>query len=109
MNTGKLRKRLSFQSKGTAKNTMGEQTVWTEYYAAWGSIDVMKGQLMFSTAEFVSQSTYSIGIRYPKGVNIAVSDHIVCEGRTFEIQAILNKEMRNRELQVLAYLVNDVE
>ena len=31
---------------------------------------------------------------------------LVCGGLTFEIQAVINKDMRNRELQILVYTVN---
>jgi SPP1 family predicted phage head-tail adaptor len=108
---GSLRKRLSFQHNAGTTNSMGEKVPnWTEYYSCYGSVEPMKGQLAYNTAGFISQSTFSIALRYPgKDIQIDVADHIVVDGRTFEIQAVLNKEMRNRELQILAYVVNDAE
>lgn len=108
MKSGTLRKRLSFQSKSTTKNSVGESTGWAEYYKCFGSVGALKGQLYYNTGAFIAQSTYSIATRYTKSVTISVADHIVCDGVTFEIQAILDKDMRHRELQILAYVINEV-
>ena len=109
MNIGAMRKRLSFQSKSGDKNSFGEQTTWQEYYACWGSVDILKAQLQYSTQQFVEKTTYTISIRYPKGVVISPEHRIICDGDVFEIEAVINKERRNRELQILAYVVNDTE
>ncbi len=108
VNGGALRRRLSFQSLSGTPNSVGERTQWTEYYSCWGSVDVLRGQLIFSTAEFISQSTYTITIRHPQAITFKVADHIVCEGKTFEIQSILDPEMRHKTLNFLCYVINDV-
>lgn len=108
MEPGKLRKRLSFQRKSTAVNSFGESTGWSEYYECWGSCTALKGQLNYSTGQFVAMSNYSLTIRYPHAVTIAVSDHIVVDGTTFEIDAVLDPEMRHRSLQLLCHVTNEV-
>lgn len=107
MQAGKLNKRLSFQSKSASTNSFGESAGWSEYYKCWGSVTALRGQLAYQPGEFISKSIYSISIRDAPSVTISVADHIVCDGVTFEIQAILDKEMRHRELQLLCYVVNE--
>jgi head-tail adaptor len=63
--------------------------------------------MLYQTAEFISQSTYRIVIRYPWGQTIAPNDRIVWESMTFTIDAVINPEMRNRELQILGHVVDE--
>ncbi|MGA7830670.1 MAG: phage head closure protein [Terracidiphilus sp.] len=104
---GRLNKRLEFQSLGGTPNAGGELTTWTTYATLWGSIDVLRGQLLYNTGEFIEQSTYNLVIRFNPTVNISVADRIVCEGTTFIIEAILDKDFRHRELQLLCYVLNE--
>ena len=105
---GKLNKRLCFQQLGGTPNAGGELTTWTTYATLWGSIDVLRGELLYNTGEFLAQSAYNIVIRYNPAVTISVADRIVCEGTTFVIQALLDKDFRHRELQIIAYVLNEV-
>ena len=104
---GKLNKRLHFQQLGGTPNAGGELTTWVTYATLWGSIDALRGQLLYNTGEFIEQSTYNIVIRYNPAVTISVADRIVCEGTTFIIEAILDKDFKHRELQLLCYVLNE--
>jgi SPP1 family predicted phage head-tail adaptor len=120
MITGKLRKRLQFQSLSTTPDASGQpQNTWTTYYTCWGSVDYHKGQLFYDIAEFVGQSFYTIKIRFPWGITISPNDRVVWTQTggasssgspvVFSVQAIINPEMRNRELTVLAYVINEAD
>lgn len=106
-NAGKFNRRLQFQQLGGTPNAGGELTTWTTYATLWGSIDALRAQLLYNTGEFLEQSAYNIVVRYNPAVTISVADRIVCQGNTFVIQAILDKDYKHRELQIIAYVPNE--
>lgn len=107
MDTGALRHRITFQQKSAVVNSVGEATGWTNYYTCWASIDVLKSQMYYQTAEFIAQSTYEIVIRYSSSVVIDPSLRIVNGNDTYQIQTVTNTQQRNRELKILAVLINE--
>jgi len=104
--SGRLNKRLQFQSLGGTPNAGGELTTWVTYCTLWGSIAALKSQMIFNTDTFIAQSTYTVSIRFNSAQTINVADRIVCDGNTFVIQAILDRDMQHREIQILAYVLN---
>ena len=107
MNVGSLRKRLTFSSKSGTPNSFGEVTGYSPYYTCYGSVDIHKGQLLYNTGEFIGQNVYTISIRYTGTHTFNIADRITTEdGTLFEIQAVLNPQMRNRVIQILAYTIN---
>jgi len=105
---GKLRHRIVFQTKSTAVNSVGESTSWANYYECWASLDVLNSKLIFSTDALIADTTYMCVIRYPgSGVNIGANDRILFNQTTFEIQAVMNPEQRNRELRILCHVINE--
>jgi SPP1 family predicted phage head-tail adaptor len=105
-NAGKMNKRLQFQTLGGTPNAGGEFTNWVTYATLWGSITDMTGQLLYNTGVFDSKSVYNIVIRYNPAVTISSSDQIVCQGVTFQIEAILNTGFNNRELTIICWVNN---
>jgi SPP1 family predicted phage head-tail adaptor len=105
-NAGKLNKRLHFQCLGGTPNSGGELTTWVDYAVLWGSVDIQHSALLYNTGEFISQAVYNLTVRYNPAVSISAADRIVCDGATFVIQAILDKNFQHRELQILCWVVN---
>lgn len=107
MNAGQLRHRVSFLKKSLTVNSVGESTGWTPVYSCWASIEILKAKMYYQTAAFIAESTYQIVIRYPRSVSLNVSDHMVFNGTTFEVDAVTNVEMRSIELNILAHVINE--
>ena len=105
--SGTLNKRLQFQSKSGAPNGYGEQTTWTTYATLWGSIQATRGQLLYNQTEFLSKNTYNINVRYSAAQTIQVNHRIVCDGVTYNIEAIIDKNMQHRELQLIVSVFNE--
>jgi SPP1 family predicted phage head-tail adaptor len=104
---GKLRHRITIQTKTDARNTVGEQTTWADVLTCWASLDVLTAKLIYSTDDFISDTTYLVVIRYPgSSISINVNDHIICKGTTFEIQAVNDPELRHIELHILCHVIN---
>jgi SPP1 family predicted phage head-tail adaptor len=107
MLAGSLRKKLSFQSLGGTPNSMGELTTWTTYYSCRGSVQILRAQLAYSTGDFIAQSTYDVRIRYTATQSFSVGDRFLTEdGTVFQIDVVMNVQMRNREIQILSHVIN---
>ena len=109
MKPGSLRKRLTFQKLSDTTNSFGEKTTWVAYYTCYGSVKQLAAQLIYSTGEYVGKETYDIRIRYTKDQDFSVGNRVLTEdGTTFQIDSVMNIQMRNREIQVLTHVLNQV-
>lgn len=108
---GELRKVVSFQRASTKQDSVGQpESTWSTYYTTRAKVDVLRGQLLYQSDVFINKNTYQIAMRFPPaGITISVADRLVCGGEVYVIQAVINVEQRNRELHLLAYVVNDTE
>ncbi len=116
MITGKLNRRVQIQSQTTSQDAAGQPlATWSTVYTCWASIDVQQSQLIYSTAEFISKVTHRITMRWTSSVVIQPNMRIVYAEattgvvHTYEIEALLNDQQRNRQLIVLAYELNGAE
>lgn len=108
---GDYRKRLTFQSNAGTQDSSGQPTnTWTTYYTCWGAIGIHHGAMVYDPGQFASQSFYLISCRYPgSSVVINPQDIITCEGETYLIQVVMDIEKKHRELQILAYSIDQPE
>lgn len=109
---GAMRKRLTFLSgDDSGTDSMGSPLqAWASYYECWGSIDIHGGQLLYDPSEFVDKTTYMLAVRYPgTTVSIAPQDRISCDGQTYVIAAVMDKDKFHRELTIIAYQLDQSE
>lgn len=71
----------------------------------WGSIQALCGEEKFAAHEFVSQVSHQVVIRYTSGINSGMQ--VRFQGRTFQIEAVLNPDERNKVLILLCIEIND--
>lgn len=119
MQTGKLNRRIQIQSQSTTAelDAFHQPTAasWQTVYTGWASIDIQGSQLLYSTAEFVSQTTYRITLRWTSSVIFSVQQRIVYTEpttgivHTYEIKSVTNTKQANRELMLLCYELNGTE
>lgn len=83
------------------QSSFGDLATSTDAFASgvWAAISELQGREMYKAQQFVSEVTHKINIRWRPGVVAKMT--VVFRGRTFQIQAVLNPEMRNRELDLL--------
>jgi len=98
----KLRHRVTFQEpKGVAKNGMGEDVpVYVDFAIVWANVAPLRGREYHEAQKVRAETTYRVTTRYLKGVTPDM--RILHNGKTLEIQSILNIEERNTELQIMA-------
>lgn len=110
---GQLNRRIQIQQQATAQDSFGQpEETWTSIYTCWANISVQKSQLLYETAEFVSKITHRITIRWTSSViiqpnmRVVYAEPVTNVTHTYNIEALMNEEQRNRQLVILAYEIN---
>lgn len=99
---GELRRRVTFQTRSTAQDSVGGQlTTWTDVATVWAGIEPLGvGERLAAAAEHVDAS-HTITVRYqalfadPRAV---AAMRAVYKGRIFNIVGSMNEEERNRNV-----------
>jgi SPP1 family predicted phage head-tail adaptor len=106
MRSGDLRKRVTFQLRGTSTDTFGQQTTtWTDLLTTWADIQALSARELFAAQAVQSEVTHSITTRYrpefalPKQV---AAMRILYAGRIFNLAGAVNTDERNREIVIQA-------
>jgi SPP1 family predicted phage head-tail adaptor len=106
MRSGDLRKRVTFQMRGTTSDTFGQQTTtWTDLFTAWAEIQALSAREMFAAQAVQSEVTHAITVRYraelalPKTV---AAMRVLYGSRIFNLAGATNPDERNRELVIQA-------
>lgn len=109
MEAGKLNRRISILQQSSSQDSFGQPiTTWTSLLDTWGSINVMKTQLLYSTAEFVSKASYTIAIRWTPVLiqarnRVSYTDPATGTTHIYEIQEVLNDRQQNRQINLVVY------
>jgi SPP1 family predicted phage head-tail adaptor len=106
MRAGDLRKRITFQTRGTATDTFGAQTpTWSDLFTTWASIDALTAREIFAAQAVNSEVTHTIIVRYTASLSVpkvVAAMRILYSGRIFNIAGMNNVDERNRTIQLTA-------
>lgn len=106
LNAGKLRRKLTFQSRSTSRGSMGGQVqTWTDAFTRYGSINTLSGAELIRAQAVNAEATHSIVTRYTTEFAdpIAVAKmRILYRGRTLDILASDNVDEANFRVVLLA-------
>lgn len=102
MGIGQLRHRLTLQMvTSSSKNSFGEEVDTTaDMGKVWGSVVPLSGRELQAAQQAQSRTTHKIIIRHRE--NVTPRSRIIYDGRTFEVEAITNREERGRWLDIMA-------
>ena len=113
VDVGSLNRRVQIQQQVTAQDEFGQpQATWNTIYTAWANISVQNSQLLYQTAEFVSKVTHRITLRWTSSIVIVPNMRVIYTEattgvvHTYNVEALLNTDQRNRMLIILAYELN---
>lgn len=100
MRGGDLRHQLTFQTKSTSEDELGQPlNVWTDLFTCWGRVSPTTGRERLAAAAVQSSVTHSVTVRYvpqlanPKEV---AAMRILFGARVFDIHDSINEDERNR-------------
>lgn len=101
MRSGKLRHLVTVQRKSlTTDDYGGPVETWADVATARASVEPMQGRELASAQTVNDETTTRITMRYLIGVTTA--DRITFEGRYYNLQSVIDPELRHRELIIMA-------
>lgn len=100
MEAGKLRHRVDVQSLTRGQNGFGEATMaWSTVAVRWASVEPVAGKEIMVGDQPQPQVTHRVCLRWMAGIT---SDcRLIHQGRAFNISAVMDKDERRRELELL--------
>ncbi len=97
---GKLRQQVTIQQLVTAPDGLGgTTTTWQAFATRWAAIEPLTGREYFDSQQTTSKVSTRIRLRYLAGVKPAM--RALYGARIYSIEAMINVEEKNRELQLL--------
>lgn len=106
---GNLNRRINIQARSSSLDAYGQPVqAWNTVYSCWASINVMQTALLYQTADFISQATYRIEIRYTENLAISAANQILWTDskglvHTYEIKSVINDRQSDEKLIILCY------
>jgi len=102
MRAGKLRHQITLQRKSLTPDEYGGPVeTWTDVGTVWASVEPLQGRELTNAQTVNAETTTKITMRYVSGVTAA--DRIVFGGRFYNLQSVIDPEMKHRELIILAF------
>lgn len=106
MRSGDLRKRVTFQLRGSTADTYGQQTTtWTDLFTTWAEIAALSARELFAAQAVQSEVTHAITTRYRSELALprkVAAMRALYNGRIFNITGAINTDERNREIVMQA-------
>ena len=100
MRAGRLRHRLTLQSKTYTANAYGEQEVsWVTQGTVWGAIEPLSGREYFAQGQLQSEAKVRVVIRYDSSIDTTY--RIKHGGLYYDIEDIVNHDLRNRMMTIM--------
>ena len=98
MIAGRRRHRLTIQ-RSVPGIGWGADPTWATHVEVWGSLEPLRGSELLAAQQVQSEVTGKSGLPFVPGVTPAM--RFLCEGRVYQILAVIDPEERHRELQLM--------
>jgi len=98
---GQLQHTLRFERRETLRNAYKEEIgAWFQIATLRGLIEpITDKQEYFASLQTQTKISATVTCRYAAALaDVTTADRIICNGRTYDIQAVINPEMRNLQL-----------
>ena len=104
MSIGERRHRVVFQSSTIVQDDFGEpDQTWATLATVWGLVQPLKGRELFAANQVQAEVTTRIVVRNSSElVDLAPDDRATWNGQTFDIKAVIHRDHRRSELEILA-------
>ncbi len=100
MRAGRLRKRVIIERASTAVDEYGEEIeTWATLTTVWAGVEPVSGKERIQGGQAKAITTHLIIMRH---TDITNNDRINLSGRIFNIESVINRDERNKELQIMA-------
>lgn len=100
MRAGDLRHRVTIQQLSALSDGMGGvRETWQDVATVWAAVEPMEGRERYEAQQIQAELTHRVRLRYRPGITPKM--RVVHKGRIFQIEAVINRAERNRELILL--------
>jgi SPP1 family predicted phage head-tail adaptor len=97
---GDLSRRILLEQRNETVDTFGQRSnTWTKALDTWASIRPLSGHELLSAQAINAETTHEVVIRYREDVTSAM--RVVYQGRYFNVQSVLDADMKHRKLTLL--------
>ncbi len=97
---GKLRHRVTFEALTKTKDSHGaEKPLWKPVCTVWARVSPLSGKWLFAAQQNHSEVTGTIEMRYRADINAQL--RAVYEGKIYSIHAVIDRDLRHKELQLM--------
>lgn len=101
MNAGELRHQVTIQQKAiTADAFGGPVESWTDVVTVWARVEPLQGRELATAQSVNAEITTRITMRYRPWVIPA--NRIVFEGKYYNLQSVIDPDLKHRELIIMA-------
>ena len=103
MSIGERRHRVVFQAHGSTQDAFGEaDPTYTTLCTSWALVQPMKGRELIAANEVHAEVTTRIVTRNRTELaSLAPDDRATWNGHTYDIRAVIPRDHRNHELEIL--------
>jgi SPP1 family predicted phage head-tail adaptor len=100
MRAGRLRHLVTIQQNAAPQSATGAAgESWSAFKAdVWAAVEPIKGREYHQAGRVNAETTHLILLRHVDGVTPGM--RVAWDGRTFDIQAVINRDERDRELEL---------
>ncbi len=104
MKAGKMRNRITIQTKTVAKGSAGGQVeTWTDLYTCYADIESTVGREFQGRGQVKSESTHKFWIWYDYNIGmITPKMRISFDSRLFDIESVVDPDERKVSLLIMA-------
>ena len=96
----KLRHRITFQERATGQDEFGQPIdTWQDICTVWAAVEPLSGREFWAAQQVQAEVTTRIRIRYRQGIRPEM--RVLYDGRTYDIQTVIDPEERHVELQLM--------
>lgn len=104
MSIGERRQRVTFQRATKSNDDFGEpDKTWSDLCTSWALVQPLKGAERFSANQVQGSVDYRIVTRNRASLeSLGLGDRAIWKGKTFDIKAVIPRDHRESELEILA-------
>lgn len=100
MRAGQLRQRVTIQEKDPTQDEYGEPApTWSDVATVWAAVEPLRGGEFLEARRLGAEVTTRIRIRYRDGITPEM--RVVGGDHTYDIEAVIHVEERQREIQLM--------
>lgn len=101
MRAGALRHLLTIEQPVETKGAIGGQAVptWSTFAQVYGSIEPLNGREFFQAGQMQSETVARARIRFLNGITTKM--RVRHNGTAYNIVAVVNRELRDRDMELM--------